>query len=168
MTDLPPNAKSWHTHDKSEWDHGPWTDEPDKVSWTDQATGRPCLIHRNGMGALCGYVAVDPGHPFHGQSYDQEKLYGVVHGDLTYASLCQEVDDESEGICHVPEPGAPDAVWWFGFDCAHAGDASPATAHVYRRYGESPPFPDAEYRDIAFVVAECETLAKHLVTLESE
>lgn len=160
MTELPPNAKTWHTRDKSEWKPGPWIDEPDKVSWTDQATGRPCLIHRNGSGALCGYVAVDPGHPFHGKSYDG--LDVQVHGDLTYASFCQEGDDESEGICHVPEPGAPDNVWWFGFDCAHSCDLSPGFLHTYAKYGETYPFRDAEYRDIAYVVAECEKLAKQL------
>jgi len=161
-TDLPPNARSWHTEDKSEWVPGPWIDEPDKVSWTDESTGRPCLIHRGPTGALCGYVAVDPGHPLHGRSYDIESLYGTVHGDLTYAAFCQEDCDESEGICHVPEPGAPDDVWWFGFDCAHSGDVSPGHLHVYKKYGESSMFRDAEYRDIAYVVRECEKLAKVL------
>jgi hypothetical protein len=161
-TDLPPNAKSWHTEDKSEWEPGPWVDEPDKVSWTDEATGRPCLIHRGPSGALCGYVAVDPDHPHYKHSYDD--LDVEVHGDLTYAALCQEdVSDESEGICHVPEPGAPDDVWWFGFDCAHSGDLSPGHLHVYKKYGENYYFRDAEYRDIAYVVRECEKLAKQLV-----
>lgn len=161
MTDLPPNAKAWHTHDKSEWEPGPWIDEPDKVSWTDEETGRPCLIHRGPSGALCGYVAVDPGHPLHGKSYytdDGEEVASNVHGGLTYASACQETDDESEGICHVPEPGAPDDVWWFGFDCAHSGDVSPAWLH----YGSGRFFADAEYRGIGYVVAECQNLAKQL------
>lgn len=165
-TELPPGAKSWHTEDKSEWDAGPWIDEPDKVSWTDEATGRPCLIHRNRMGALCGYVAVDPGHPLHGKSYDD---YGAeVHGGLTYAAPCAETDDESHGICHVPEPGKPDDVWWFGFDCSHAGDLNPAHLHISRKYAAAVARDDGlfgrdEYRDVAYVVRECQKLAKELV-----
>lgn len=34
----------------------------------------------------------------------------AVHGGLTYSDRCH--DD----ICHVPAPGEPDDVWWFGFD----------------------------------------------------
>jgi hypothetical protein len=26
----------------------------------------------------------------------------------------------------VPNPGEPDDVWWFGFDCAHCDDMSPS------------------------------------------
>lgn len=42
---------------------GPWLDEPDEVSWLDEATGYPCLVRRNDMGNLCGYVDVWPNHP---------------------------------------------------------------------------------------------------------
>ena len=55
--------------DKSAWSPGPWKDEPDRIEWRDEATGLPCLIVRNNGGALCGYVAVNPGHPLHGKKY---------------------------------------------------------------------------------------------------
>lgn len=155
MTELPPNAKAWHTRDKSEWPPGPWIDEPDKVSWTDEETGRPCLIHRGPSGALCGYVAVDPGHPYHGKGYDDVPVEDV-HGGLTYADACQETDDESQGICHVPQPGAPEEVWWFGFDCAHYRDLSPQ--HQHPDY----PIRNEVYRTVGYVVAECQNLAKQL------
>jgi hypothetical protein len=71
------------------------------------------------------------------------------------------------GICHLPAPGEPDHVWWLGFDCAHAGDFSPA----YTRHGEHaiPCSWNAsgyeEYRDQAYVQAEVRSLARQLAAL---
>lgn len=60
-----------------------------------------------------------------------------VHGGLTYANKC------SGKICHVPKSGEPDDVWWFGFDCAHAGDFQPAYHAKYKNRGY--PFNGGEY-----------------------
>lgn len=96
---------------------GPWVDEPDRVEWRHR--GLPCLITRQPeQGHLCGYVAVPPGHPWHGVHY-RELSEVYVHGGLTYADPC------FENVCHVPQQGEPDNVWWFGFDCAHYGDLPP-------------------------------------------
>ena len=57
--------------DKSGWYDGPWMTEPDRIEWRNEH-GQPCLIVRNQSGALCGYVAVSPGHPLHGVQCDQE------------------------------------------------------------------------------------------------
>jgi hypothetical protein len=47
--------REYRTIDKSAWGPGPWTDEPDKVQWTDTATGLPCLAKRNPRGGhWCG------------------------------------------------------------------------------------------------------------------
>ena len=144
----------------------PWTSEPDRVEF--RHAGFACLIKRNGMGALCGYVGVEPGHPWHDKAY--VSLDVEVHGGLTYGSPCQETEDESDGICHVPEPGAPDDVWWFGFDCAHAFDMCPITEmyrqmdptlHVPPYTPTNPAFRDV-YRDVAYVVGECQRLAEQL------
>lgn len=49
-----------------------------------------------------------------------------VHGGLTYSGACSPHADNPElGICHLPDAGEPDDVWWFGFDCAHSGDHTP-------------------------------------------
>jgi len=93
---------------------GPWHDEPDEERF--EAHGHPCLLLRNPLGAWCGYVAIAPGHPWHGIDYGQ--IDAEVHGGLTYANAC------AGHICHVPKPGEPDDVWWLGFDCIHAGDLS--------------------------------------------
>lgn len=125
------------------WAAGPWDVEPDRLEWRDAATGMPCLIVRNHLGSLCGYVGVPPGHPFHGIDYagcalawacndakgerswdckHRPEALVDVHGGLTYADRC----NAPSGICHVAKPDEPDDVWWLGFDCAHGGDVTPA------------------------------------------
>lgn len=104
---------------------GPWDDEPDKAQWIDEATDLDCLIVRNHGGALCGYVGVQPGHPWHGKDYTDVPDV-EVHGGLTFASLCQEGAEDGPGVCHIPEPGRPANVWWLGFDCAHYMDVTPS------------------------------------------
>jgi len=136
---------------------GPWTDEPDRVEWRDEATGMPCLIRRARLGMLCGYVAVAPGHPWHGLGYSECAEQVDVHGGLTYAASCD--GEEGEGICHVPQPGESGDVWWFGFDCGHAGDLVPGF-----------PFPDISipghwgttYRTVEYVQGEVTALAAQL------
>jgi hypothetical protein len=116
---------------------GPWQGEPDKVEFTHN--GYPCVIMRGPLGALNGYVAVPSGHPDFGKDYDDVDIN--VHGGLTYA-------EDSAPMA------AADAGWWFGFDCAHAGDIVPGM-NMYRTqrgdFGET-------YKDLAYVRAEIESL----------
>lgn len=87
-----------------------------------------------------------------------EKVSAIqVHGGLTFAGGCQEGADPSKHICHLPEEGEPDTVWWFGFDCGHSGDYLPGYVSLltHRDRGEA-------YRDIPYVKAECADLAKQL------
>jgi len=63
---------------------------------------------------------------------------------------------QSEFICHIPEPGTSDDIWWFGFDCAHAGDGSPLQDYLR-----------GEYRDIEYVKENIKSLAKQLKALET-
>lgn len=144
--------KTWTTVDKTTWGSGPWLAEPDKEQWADEATGYPCLLKRSPLGALCGYVGVPEGHPWHGADYDAVEPYPDVHGGLTYASLCQE-GPEDETICHVPAPGEPEPLWWLGFDCAHSGDLMPAERHYFdgELYGT--------YQTAQYVKDQCARLA---------
>lgn len=128
----------YRTIDKASWPRGAWDNEPDKVQWQDDATGLPCLIVRGPSGALCGYVGVPDGHPWHGldynEVYDACETAGIeapyAHGGLTYSDHCQPSTDEGSGICHKPGPGEPDHAWWLGFDCAHSGDVCPGRSHA--------------------------------------
>jgi hypothetical protein len=150
--------KTWTIPDRKPDTPGPWQDEPDKVQWIDEASGLDCLIVRNGSGALCGYVGVPPGHPWHGQDYDD--VPADAHGGLTYANRCQE--DQEHGICHIPEPGRPDDVWWLGFDCAHFGDLVPGVDATVRKLGLRER--EGIYRDLAYVQAQVVSLARQAVT----
>jgi hypothetical protein len=145
----------WRTIDKGGWPDGPWRDEPDKKQWRDPATGLACLVVRSEhSGALCGYVGVTPGHPLYGRGYDDADV--SVHGGLTFAGACRPGGDESVGICHRPEPGEPDHVWWLGFDCAHLFDLAPGMT----RYMS---VPDTVYRDLAYVEEQVTGLAAQLI-----
>lgn len=164
--------RQYTTVDKSSWGDGPWRDEPDKVQWVDEATGLDCLINRGPLGALCGYVGLPPDHPCHGADYDEVKAQGGyvdVHGGLTYADRCQESDNETVGVCHVPLPGRPADVWWLGFDCAHSGDVAPAMEARYRARGEAPIRMGYEsYRTVRYVQRKVTDLAALLITATVE
>lgn len=147
-------SKEYRTIDKSQWPlRGEWDREPDKAQWQDVTTGFPCLIVRGPSGALCGYVGLPEGHQFYGKDYDAPDV--EVHGGLTFANKCTESDDEAAHICHVPGPGEPDNVWWFGFDCAHSGDVSPSYDRQYREHYSS-------YKTFAYVKHEVTKLAAQL------
>jgi hypothetical protein len=154
--------------EKKSWPSGPWNQEANRVEWRDAETGLPCLIVRNHMGALCGYVGVPPGHPDHGKDYDDVDV--EVHGGLTYAAPC------SEGvICHVPQEGEPDDVWWLGFDCAHYLDIVPSMLRLRGQLKEvtgvdiAPPQAtgytvEETYRTLGYVEEEVRQLAKQLAS----
>lgn len=165
-------TKSWATTDKSDWEDGPWQDEPDKIQWTDEATGLPCLAVRNECGAWCGawcgYVGVTEEHPWY-RANPSDITHSVgVHGGLNFADFCQNTGDESRGVCHIPGPGEPDHVYWLGFDCGHAWDKKPGNDALLRKVA-----PDLEemrqalsvgilaetYRDLAYVQDQCRHLA---------
>ena len=155
------------------WGAGPWDNEPDKAQWVDEATGLDCLAVRNmGGGFWCGYVGVPPGHPAHGKGYD-DVAWADVHGGLTYADACRGP------VCHIPELGRPNDVWWLGFDCGHVGDFSPSSNsfvghpimgkfhrelydhELAKKIATATQFHEV-YKDFDFVKNECTNLAAQL------
>lgn len=133
---------------RSAWPPGPWQNEPDRVQWRDRGSGLDCLALRQHGGFWCGYVAMPPGHPWHGADFDDVKV--VVHGGLTFAAPCMTEGDHRERVCHLVLPGDPDDVWWLGFDSAHGGDLMPFMAGLHA--GDT-------YRTIGYVTGQCELLA---------
>lgn len=83
---------------------------PEHVLSEGVECGHEWVTVHNGLGYRCGYVKVDPGHPWHGRAYGD--IDAAVHGGLTFA--------EADVLC---DKGGPDNGWWVGFDCAHGGDA---------------------------------------------
>ena len=92
----------------------------------------------------CGYVESPPA--LVGKDYDNINVR--VHGGLTYAAPNNPgvVEDKS-------------GSYWFGFDCAHAGDGD------IERPSYLPGPSRGEAKTLEFVVAECESLAAQLVQL---
>lgn len=156
--------RSW-TFDRHPSYDGPWTGEPDKVQWIDEATDLDCLAVRNRLDAWCGYVGVPPGHQLHGLDYEavHERLPDLdVHGGLTFAAGCHEREN-GDGVCHVPAAGRPADLWWIGFDCAHIGDVVPGMDAV--RPDGLPPLPSRghyTYKDLGFIRTEVTRLAEQL------
>lgn len=74
-----------------------------------------------------------------------------------YKKRCEET-----GICHVSD--GPE-VWWFGFDCAHLNDISPAYQAREAARGWWPHGDGEMYRNVAYVQHECRQLAEQLVAL---
>lgn len=126
---------------------GPWVDEPDVGAW--EAHGYRCMFSRTmELGTLCGYVGVPEGHPWFGRHYDDidRVCQPSVHGGLTYS-------DEKR------QP-SPDGFWYVGFDCGHLGDLMPFRLGV--RFSDMMGMSDPQdvYRDVAYVRAETESLAR--------
>jgi hypothetical protein len=181
---------------KAQWAPGPWHDEPDHLDWTDERTGLPCCINRQMIhGQLNGYAGVPTTHPFFGWNWDdhieykQGDLYGkdaddigllnsfafghrLKHGTIWLGALMKA----HGGINWSGELpwGDVGRWWWFGFDCGHAGDVQPGLDAIM--HGVMPPehmrerallFHDWKYRTIAYVKAECASLAFQLRELET-
>lgn len=128
----------------------------------------------------CGYVAIPKDHPLHGVAYNTKHValrwdhlqsqtigkrgvlpvfcaalrdeseqhvspdvYFDVHGSITY----------SDGGDDYPARG--DGLWWFGYDCSHAGDLTKRDER--EGWGREGVFRDADY-----CIEECESLASQL------
>lgn len=104
-----------------------------------------CVVVMTSMGHRCGYVGIPKEHPLHGVDYSKKHqslmtsdvvgepidkrgvipllaieeddrflrpdCYFNVHGGITYSGSSEKYPVENDGL------------WWFGYDCAHCGDA---------------------------------------------
>jgi hypothetical protein len=121
------------------------------------------MVRNVEIGNWCGYAAVPPGHPWHGKPLDDAPDV-EVHWGLTYAAAC------AGHVCHAPQPGEADDVWWLGFDCGHGFDVMPFTRKMHADRGrdlaamlETESACRMQYRDVAYVRAECERLAEQIL-----
>jgi hypothetical protein len=90
-------------------------ERPGDVLNRGEHAGFEWMVIHNGRGYRCGYIKVNPGHPWHGVGYDDVRAADgdnpAVHGGLTFA--------EADESC---DAGGPDSGWWLGFDCVHWHD----------------------------------------------
>lgn len=134
---------------------GVWNEEPDKGHWIYK--GLDCLIVRNNLGALCGYVGVPKGHRLYEMDYDDANSLVDAYWGLTFANKCNPNADPTSSICHPLEGAANEDVWWLGFDCAHCDDFIPCV--------EYPNFGETVYKDFVFVQKGVHKLADGIVEL---
>lgn len=120
--------------------------KPYKIEREWESSGLKCaVVQARERGHRCGYVRVPPTHPMYGMDYDAPNV--EVHGGLTFATEEDCIEEDGKG-------------WWFGFDCAHCGDASyEPGSPMAERYGN---FPDEVFRSQAYVERETEYLARQL------
>ena len=134
--------------DRTGWARGEWDNEPDRFDFIH--AGFSCFILRNHTGNWCGYVGVPRGHQAYG--LDDSLIDMDVHGGLTYSGRC------NGEICHTPQEGMPDDVWWLGFDTAHYMDLSPAMLRRFSHlYGSN-----EIYKNMQYVIDETKKLADQL------
>jgi hypothetical protein len=126
------------------------TKNPDVLLSKGVHEGYEWEVTSNRLGYRCGYVRVPQGHPWHGKGYDDVRTadddgWPDVHGGLTFA--------EHDTDCGK---GGEDSAWWFGFDCAHFGDAPDPELPGY---DARMVFGDGTVKTTAYVAAECRKLA---------
>ena len=117
----------------------PWVKEPNYLAFEHE--GYHCKIQRQEAGILCGYVRLDPKHPYYNIKPDALSLAELdVHGGITYCQMCED-------------------GFWLGFDCAHYGDLIPL---LYHR-GET-----GVYRDMDYVIKQLKSLVEQLQGVDDE
>lgn len=156
------------------WGYGEWVEEPDEVAF--QHNGIDCKIVRmvapDGPtgeymfgGHLCGYIRIPEGNPYFQKHYDDVPI--EAHGGLTYGDM----DRIGAG-------------YWIGFDCAHSHDYHPSIEHLKRTIPElieiqkefqetikkcnmqDSPILHKSYKNIAFCIGECKSMADQLLVLK--
>lgn len=140
--------------------------------WADDKTGYPCLACFTRDSHWCGYVALPESHPFYNRAYNEKGCPPDLHAALMRSPLGKR---SAFSLFSVSEDPAETAIgelidvhggvtfsgdwknknipgFWWGFDCAHAGDKTPYS-------------PDGEFRDLDYVKAECASMAYQLAQI---
>ena len=150
--------------------------------WTTDAGFRAVVIMGD-MGHRCGYVGIPAGHLLYGVGYSDKTPHTKLDPDRSTEKmspiqiLCgagKDMDDlnspeyvfEVHGGLTYSGNGrgkypVVSELWWFGYDCGHAGDA-PAPGSTMAAYRTSD-WPDEVHRTLEYCISECESLAKQLV-----
>ena len=151
--------------------------------WTTDA-GFRAVVLMTSRGHRCGYVGVPQGHPLYGVAYgaptpvlkmNMNRSVEKMSPIQMLAAVCK---DESELCCPeyvfevhggltFSDTGGDYPVTsylhWFGFDCAHHGDA-PAPGSSGAEVADRLEFSifGGVHRSLDFCVDECESLARQI------
>lgn len=147
---------------------GVWVYEPDLVKF--EQSGMQCIIKRCvGMqrgdssasgGHFCGYCVLEEDHPLYKCTWGKwpTEIDDAVHGGITFSDFNDEYG------------------FLIGFDCAHAWDISPGTQKTIdslstltgRKRFTLPLNMRPFYKDILFVMQNCQQLAEVLSKKDAE
>lgn len=159
-----------------------------KVEADFEHEGLRCVVLGLNFGHRCGYVGITKEHPLYGVDYndcteflasssiknepigkrgiipimcaDLSKetvspcIYFDVHGGITYSGGSGKHPVESSGI------------WWFGYDCAHFGDAKDKSLMDAEKYDMLRQFEYGVVRTTDYCIAECKSLAEQLFAIK--
>ena len=116
-----------------------------KVESDFEYDGYRCVIVFQKGGHRCGYVGIPQTHPFYGVNYSDKvdvlKFDNIKEQNIGKRGIipvmCMAFEDSDDGClrpdCYFDVHGGitysdkgsypvESDLWWFGFDCAHAGD----------------------------------------------
>lgn len=124
--------------------------DPTKIEKLWKYAGLKCAIIHHGS-HRCGYVSVPKTHIAYGIYYDD--VHVNVHGGLTFSDYAK----------HNKYLKGKD-TYWFGFDCAHAGDQY-RTPNLLRTFTEGSTG-TGHWWTLEEVVEETNKLAEQLVALQ--
>lgn len=151
--------------------------------------GLRCVVVMTEMGHRCGYVGISNTHPLYGKDYSDTigKFFNIKENSMKKISpinimmlAFEQPNDNSPvridcyfnvhgGITYAGQGDYPvkSDLWWFGYDCAHAGDAKDIDAikderlkemeKEFKHYGE--------VRTLKYCINECKSLAEQLVQI---
>lgn len=145
-----------------------------------------CVVVMTEMGHRCGYVGIPNTHVLYGKYYSDTigKFSDIKENNIEKMSpinvmllAFEQPEDDSPvridcyfnvhgGITYAGEGDYPvkSDLWWFGYDCAHAGDAKDIKAIQDERLREI----EAEFknygvvRTLDYCINECKSLAEQL------
>lgn len=134
-----------------------------EADWISKA-GLRCVVIASQAGWRCGYVAVGQTHPLYGHYYSRLSPYlkrgGVFYSPVEFFTVHGDITFSDFGNYYL----LPKNSFWFGFDCAHSGDAFdpdllPEDTPECRNAVLNRP---GIVRTLEFVKEECESLARQL------
>jgi len=149
-----------------------------------------CVVIFTDMGHRCGYVGVQKPHVLFGLEYSKhsdklgEALAVAKKGEIGKRGLiplmCTDGETASPEIVFDVHGGltfsgdGSDSYpiktlkkrWWFGYDCAHSGDAKDLNEIKDTNMRETfSRFNDGVVRSLDYCIAECESLASQIAAI---
>lgn len=130
-----------------------------EAKWTTKS-GLLAVVVIHPAGHRCGYVAVSAENKNYGKNYDDINV--DVHGGLTYSNNDKTYPTESNDL------------WWFGYDCAHLGDARDPNLmrdeykEIYNKGILRNFFEGETIKTLEYCINECESLSTQLSNVKEQ